>query len=256
MSLVICEELPNGVRLLRLNRPEARNALNTALRQAIAAQFQQLNQDDAVRCIVIAGDEKAFAAGADLKEIVDDTPIDIMARKVRQFWNTIECCPVPIIAAVRGVALGGGCELALQADIIVAGETARFAQPEVRVGVMPGGGGTQRLIRAIGKYKAMRMVLTGEPVSGTEAYAMGLASEVVPDEKVLDRALELAFTIADMPPVSIRLTKEVTMAGADAALSSGLLMERRLFEMLFASSDQKEGMRAFMEKRKADFSGS
>ncbi|WP_099867569.1 enoyl-CoA hydratase-related protein [Pararhizobium haloflavum] len=255
MALVLREEPAAGIVVLRLNRPEARNALNTALRAEIVAQFQALNEDESLRCVIVTGDDKAFAAGADLKEVVEDGAVDIMRRRIRQFWNVIVACPVPIIAAVRGAALGGGCELALHADIIVAGENARFAQPEVRVGVMPGGGGTQRLIRAVGKYRAMKMVLTGEPVTGTEAFAMGLASEVVPDGDVMERALEIARTIAALPPISIRLTKEVTLAGADASLDTGLLMERRLFEMLFSTDDQKEGMRAFLEKRTAAFSG-
>ncbi|CFX06520.1 enoyl-CoA hydratase-isomerase [Candidatus Filomicrobium marinum] len=255
MALVLREEPSEGVKLLRLNRPDARNALNTALRKELASHFQELSSDETARCIVITGDDKAFAAGADLKEIVDDTPVEIMNRNVRRFWNVISSCPVPVIAAVRGVALGGGCELALHADIIVAGENARFAQPEVCVGVMPGGGGTQRLVRAIGKYQTMKLVLTGEPISGRDAFTMGLASEVVPDDAVLDRALEMARKIASLPPISIRLTKEVTLAGADAALDTGLLMERRLFEMMFATADQKEGMNAFIEKRKPDFAG-
>lgn len=255
MPLILCETPSEGVRLLRLNRPEAHNALSTPLRNELADLVENLGEDADTRCIVITGNEKAFAAGADLAEIRQDMPVDIMARKVRRFWNRIESCPIPIIAAVRGVAFGGGCELALNADIIVAGENAKFGQPEVRVGVMPGGGGTQRLIRAIGKYKTMKLVLTGEPISGAEAAAMGLASEAVPDDQVLDRALALAARIAALPPVSIRLTKEVTLAGADAALSTGLLMERRLFEMLFSTEDQKEGMGAFLEKREAKFTG-
>jgi len=255
MPLVLSETPCDGVRLLRLNRPEAYNALNTPLRNELADLVEALGDDPDMRCIVITGNEKAFAAGADLAEIHTDTPVDIMARKVRRFWNRIESCPIPIIAAVRGVAFGGGCELALNADIIVAGENAKFGQPEVRVGVMPGGGGTQRLIRAVGKYKAMKLVLTGEPISGVEAAQMGLASEAVPDDQVLDRALALAAKIAALPPVAIRLTKEVTLAGADAALSTGLLMERRLFEMLFSTADQKEGMGAFLDRREAKFTG-
>lgn len=255
MALVLRENPAPGVVLLRLNRPEARNALNTALRGELAEHFSALAEDGDARCVVLTGDDRAFAAGADLKEIVDDGPVEIMARKVRRFWKVIETCPIPIVAAVRGVALGGGCELALQADIIVAGEGARFAQPEVRVGVMPGGGGTQRLMRAVGKYRAMKMILTGEPVSGREAAAMGMASEAVPDDRVLDRALEIARTIAALPPLAVRLTKEVALAGADASLDTGLTMERRLFEMLFATADQKEGMRAFAERREPSFLG-
>lgn len=255
MSLVIVENPSPGVALLRLNRPEARNALNSELRAALAERFRELGDNSETRVIVVTGDEKAFAAGADLKEIVDDTPVEIMERGVLRLWKVIASCPRPVIAAVNGVALGGGCELALHADIIVAGEGARFGQPEVRVGVMPGGGATQRLMRALGKYKAMKMILTGEAITGGEAEAIGLASEVVPDGRVLERALEIAAQIAALPPVAVRLAKEASLAGADAALDTGLLLERRMFEMLFATRDQKEGMRAFAEKREPRFSG-
>lgn len=255
MSLVLLERPLPGVGLLRLNRPDARNALNGELREMLAERFRELGEDRETHVIVVTGDRKAFAAGADLKEIVDDTPVEIMQRGVLQLWRVIASCPKPVIAAVNGVALGGGCELALHADIIVAGEGARFGQPEVRVGVMPGGGATQRLIRALGKYKAMKMILTGEAITGEEASAIGLASEVVPDERVLDRALEIAAGIAELPPIAVRLSKEACLAGADAALDTGLLLERRMFEMLFATQDQKEGMRAFAEKRPPRFTG-
>ncbi len=255
MAIINVEHPSDGVVLLRLNRPEARNALNTELRHALSALFDDLGCDPQVRCIVITGDDRAFAAGADLKEIVDDGPIEIMQRGVLKLWRSLAHCPKPVIAAVNGVALGGGCELALHADIIVAGEGARFGQPEVRVGVMPGGGATQRLMRAIGKYKTMKLVLTGETITGREAAEMGLASEVVADERVVPRALEMAETIAAMPPIAIAMTKEAVMAGADAALDAGLLLERRLFEFQFATRDQKEGMRAFAEKRSPRFEG-
>lgn len=255
MSIIDVENPSDGVVLLRLNRPEARNALNTELRVRMAALFDQLGSDPAVRCIVITGDDKAFAAGADLKEVAEDSAVEIMQRGVLKLWKSLAHCPKPVIAAVNGVALGGGCELALHADIIVAGESARFGQPELRVGVMPGGGATQRLMRAIGKYKTMKLVLTGETISGVEAAEMGLASEVVPDAAVVARALEIAGTIAAMPPIAVQLTKEAAMAGADAALDTGLLLERRMFEFLFSTRDQKEGMRAFAEKRAPQFEG-
>lgn len=255
MSTVLLERPSQGVALLRLNRPQARNALNDELRQRLAALFHELGEDAETRCIVVTGDEKAFAAGADLKEIADDTPIEMMRRRVLQLWKVIASCPKPVIAAVNGVALGGGCELALHADIIIAGENARFGQPELRVGIMPGGGATQRLMRVIGKYRTMMMVLTGASVTGAEAAAMGFASEAVPDERVLDRALEVAQIIAAMPPLAVGLTKETVLAGDDAALDTGLILERRGFELLFASRDQKEGMRAFIEKRKPNFEG-
>lgn len=255
MSIVIVEKPSDGVVLLRLNRPEARNALNTELRLRLAELFAELGDDRQTRSIVVTGDMRAFAAGADLKEIVDDAPVDIMQRGVLRLWKVIADCPKPVIAAVNGVALGGGCELALHADIIIAGDNARFGQPEVRVGVMPGGGATQRLMRTIGKYRTMLLVLTGEAITGREAAAMGLASEAVADDAVVDRALEVAARIAAMPPIAVGLIKEATLAGADAALDTGLLLERRLFELLFSTRDQKEGMRAFAEKRAAHFEG-
>ncbi len=255
MPLVLLEHPYDGVALLRLNRPAARNALNTDLRTQLAALFAQLGDDAATRSIVITGDRKAFAAGADLKEIAGDTPIDMLQRPVLKLWRTIAGCPKPVIAAVNGVALGGGCELALHADIIIAGEHATFGQPELRVGIMPGGGATQRLMRAIGKYQAMLLLLTGAPVSGVRAAALGLASETVPDDQVLERALEIARTIADLPPIAVRLTKEAALAGADAALDTGLALERHAFELLFASHDQKEGMQAFIDKREPRFEG-
>ena len=170
-------------------------------------------------------------------------------------WKVIADCPKPIIAAVNGFALGGGCELAMHADIIIAGESAKFGQPEVKVGVMAGGGGTQRLVRAVGKFKAMKMLLTGEPVGAAEAESMGLASEVVPDGQVLERALEVASTIAALPPLAIRHTKEVVLAGADSSLDAGLTLERKAFDILFDTQDQKEGMSAFIEKRTPKFKG-
>ncbi len=255
MSLVLVERPANGVALVRLNRPEARNALDMPTRRALVAVFRELSDDGDVRCIVVTGNERAFAAGADLKEMSTMRPRDWVALGVRQLWKIIADCPHPVIAAVNGYALGGGCELAMHADIIVAGENAKFGQPEVRVGIMAGGGGTQRLIRAVGKYKAMKLLLTGEPVDGREACDMGLASEVVPDDRVVHRALELATTIAALPPVAVRFTKEAVLAGADAALETGLILERRSLEFLFDTDDQTEGMRAFIEKRPPRFKG-
>lgn len=255
MAVVLLERPADGVALVRLNRPEARNALNGELRAALARTFRDLSDDDGARCVVVTGNAKAFAAGADLKEIQNDGPVEILQRQVLRLWQAIAQCPKPIIAAVNGFALGGGCELALHADIIVAGENATFGQPEVKVGIMAGGGATQRLARAIGKYRAMKLLLTGEPVSGSEAAAMGLASEAVPDDQVLSRALELASAIAALPPLAVMQTKEVLLAGADAPLYTGLLLERKSFELLFGSRDQKEGMAAFFEKRKPRFEG-
>ena len=255
MSEVLHERLEGGILLLRINRPEAKNALNQEVRRLLAEQCSAAATDDGVKAIVLTGNAEAFAAGADIKAMAEATPIELMLRRNHEQWQAIARCPKPIVAAVNGYALGGGCELAMHADIIVAGETATFGQPEVRVGIMPGAGGTQRLARAVGKFKAMLICLTGQTFSGREAFDMGLASKVVRDAEVLDAALEIARTIAKMPPLAIRQIKEVMLAGADAPLETGLMLERKAFQMLFDSADQKEGMRAFLEKRKPSYKG-
>lgn len=254
-SLVLSDRPCEGVVRLRLNRPDARNALNTALRRALAEAFVALDEDDSVRCVLLCGGTTFFAAGADLKEIAEFSPIDVWRLGVPRFWKTIAAFSKPLIAVVAGPALGGGCELALHADIIVAARSARLGQPEVNVGIIPGGGATQRLIKAIGKYRAMKMLLSGEPVSAEEALAMGMVSEVVDDAELETRALALAAQIATRPPLALRLLKEVALAGADASLATGLLLERRAFELLFDTADQKEGMRAFAERRTPSFAG-
>ncbi len=255
MSSVLLERPCEGVILLRINRPEAKNALNSEVRQLLAEHFTVLGRDPQVRCIVLTGDESAFAAGADLRELAGSGALDVMLRRVHLLWQAISGCPKPVIAAVNGYAWGGGCELAMHADIIVAGESASFAQPEVKVGIMPGAGGTQRLLRAVGKYQTMKMILTGQAVSGREAFAMGLVSEVVPDAEVLETALKLAKQIARMPPLAVEAMKEVVLAGQDAPLETALMLERKAFQLLFDSKDQKEGMAAFFEKRKAVYQG-
>jgi enoyl-CoA hydratase len=255
MSEVLLERPSEHIAVIRLNRPEARNALNMAVRQQLADAFAALGGDEATRCIVITGGEKVFAAGADLRDMVERTPVDLMLRRSEKLWQPIASCPKPVIAAVNGYALGGGCELAMHADIIVAGEGASFGQPEIKVGIMPGAGGTQRLTRAVGKYRAMRMLLTGEPVPARDALAMGLVSDVVPDAEVFDTALRIATTIASLPPLAILQIKEAVLAGQDASLDAAMALERKAFQLLFASADQKEGMRAFLEKRKPDFQG-
>ncbi len=254
-ELILHEDPAPGVRLLRLNRPEARNALNAPLRRALTDAFATLPDDPALRVIVITGDARAFMAGADLKEFADMSTAQVARLGVRRMWGVIADCPLPVVAAVRGFALGGGLELAMHADIIVAGEGARLGQPEITVGIMPGGGGTQRLMRALGKFRAMKLLLTGEPITGREAFEAGLASEVVADEQVLPRALEIAQRIASLPPLAIRRIKEVALAGADSALGAGLMLERRAFETLFDTADKSEGMRAFLEKRAPRFTG-
>lgn len=254
-ALILTDYPSEGVARLRLNRPEARNALNTPLRAALADAFRKIEDDDGVRCAIVCGSSTCFAAGADLKEIVDFGPADVWRLGVQRFWKVISGFSKPLIAAVAGPALGGGCELALHADIIVAAHSARFGQPEVRVGIMPGGGATQRLMRSIGKYRAMKLMLTGEPATAEEALMMGMVSEVVDDSRLEERAVALAAKIAAQPPMALRLIKEVALAGADAPLATGLLLERRCFELLFDTRDQKEGMTAFVQHRPPKFFG-
>lgn len=254
-SILLQDRPAPGVTRLRLNRPEARNALNTPLRQALAAAFDALDTDDDTRCILLCGEGPCFAAGADIKEMAPLGPTEVNQIGVPRYWRSIAQCSKPVIAAVHGVALGGGCELALHADIILADANARFGQPEVTVGIMPGGGATQRLMRAMGKYQAMGMLLTGEPLSAQRAYQAGLVTEVVEEGELMERALTMATTIASRPPQAIRFIKEVALAGADASLDAGLMLERRAFEMLFDTADQKEGMQAFMERRTPTFTG-
>ena len=255
MTEILLERPSEGVALVKLNRPEQLNALNGALRRKLADQFAALTADDSVRVIVLTGNEKAFAAGADLKEMATLTTVDHLIRRTHLLWRSITQCHKPIIAAINGHALGGGMELAMHCDIIIAGESAQLGQPEIRVGLMPGAGGTQRLTRAAGKCKTMKMVLTGKPVSAREAYEMGVVSEVVPDAEVLDAALKMASTICAMPPIAAALIKEAVIAGQDASLETGLLLERRAFEVLFSTEDSKEGMKAFIEKRRPSYKG-
>lgn len=243
-----------GVAWLRLNRPAVLNALNLALRQRIAAAFEQLDRDTTVHVIVLAGGERAFCAGADLTEYVDADPLEIIGRDMDRLWGAIGACRKPVIAAVRGHALGGGCELAMHADLIVAGASARFGQPEVLIGLMPGGGATQRLTRAVGKFAAMKLLLTGEPIDATEALRIGLVSEVVDDAQVERRALALAQRLAAMPVLAVRFIKEAVLQSMNGTLDQGLQFERKSFQLLFATEDKREGITARLEKRAARFS--
>ncbi len=254
-ELTLLERGRDGVALLRLNRPEALNALSPALREELAERFRELAGDDSVRCVVLTGNEKAFAAGADIKAMADARPRDMIRGGNERFWRPVQDFPKPLIAAVNGYALGGGCELAMHADIIIAGEGAQFGQPEIRVGIMPGAGGTQRLTRAVGKFKAMMMLLTGQPVAAADAERMGLVSLVVADDVVVDTAMEMAVRIARMPPLAARKIKEAVLNGADLPLEQGMLIERQAFQLLFDTRDQEEGMKAFIEKRKPLFRG-
>jgi len=254
-AVVITERPAEGVGLIRINRPEARNALNLEVRRLIGQHLTEMTDDESIRCIVLTGNDKAFAAGADIKEMANASTIDMLLRGTQKMWRTIYACPKPVIAAVSGFALGGGCELAMTCDIIIAGESAKFGQPEVKIGIIPGGGGTQRFPRTVGKYKAMRYVLTGDLFGAKEAEAMGLISEIVPDAEVEKRAIAMAAQIAELAPLAIQQTKEAVIRGMDASLETGLTLETRTLQMLFASNDQKEGMAAFIEKRKPKFEG-
>lgn len=255
MSVVLLERPGAAVALLRLNRPDRLNALNMEVRESLASHFRDLAADDSVRCVVVTGDEKAFAAGADVAELAQRSPTDEAFARSRDAWAAIERYRRPVIAAVSGFALGGGCELALHCDIIIAGEGARLGQPEVKLGIMPGAGGTQRLVRAVGKFAAMRWLLTGDLLTAAEAQRLGLVSEVVPDAEVLPHSLEIARRIAALPAVAVAAIKESVLLGADLPLQAALRLEAQSFQMLFATEDRAEGMRAFLERRQPQFKG-
>jgi enoyl-CoA hydratase/carnithine racemase len=255
MSEVLVDYPSDGVARVTLNRPSVKNALNLSIRQELAEHFTSLSTDEKTRCIVLTGGDEFFVAGADIKDLAGRGAVEMMLRNIHLLWQAISSCPKPVIAAVNGYAWGAGCELAMHADIIIAGENASFCQPEVKVGIMPGAGGTQRLTRAVGKFQAMKMILTGKPVSGREALAMGLCSEVLPDAEVQAAAVKMAETIAAMPPVAVTQIKEVLLAGQDIPLEAALMLERKAFQLLFDSRDQKEGMNAFLEKRKPVYQG-
>lgn len=244
-----------NIALIELNRPKELNALNLQLMAELRDALKVLDADEEVRVIILTGNEKAFAAGADIKQMSGKNAIDML--KVDQFstWDQIKKTKKPLIAAVSGFALGGGCELAMTCDMIMASETARFGQPEIKIGVMPGAGGTQRLTRAIGKARAMEMVLTGKMITAEEAMQFGLVNRVVPVEMLMHETLRLAQEIAAMSPLAAQLAKESVNRSFETNLDEGLHFERKNFYMLFASEDQKEGMNAFVEKRKPDFKG-
>jgi enoyl-CoA hydratase len=245
-----------GVALVTLDRPEALNALSFDLLDELAGQLEALDADTACRAIVITGaGSRAFAAGADIRELAPQSYQSLRDGRRFEVWDRLAAIGLPLIAAVRGVALGGGCELAMTCDLIVAGEDATFGQPEIRLGVMPGAGGTQRLTRAIGRARAMEMILTGSTIGASEAAARGLVSRVVPSEATVDAALELAAKIASMPPLAIRAAKAAVRQADETALAEGLAHEREAFFRLFDTQDQAEGMAAFAEKRAAVWSG-
>ncbi|GAB6932741.1 enoyl-CoA hydratase-related protein [Calditerricola satsumensis] len=248
-------DLSDRVAIIRLNRPEVLNALNLALVDELVDTLERLDRDDAVRCIVLTGNERAFAAGADIMEMAEAGVVEMKRRNQFRVWDRIRWITKPIIAAVNGYALGGGCELAMACDLIIAGENARFGQPEVNLGVMPGAGGTQRLTRLVGKARALEILLTGDPITAEEAYRIGLVNRVVPTEACLDEALRLARRIAEKPPMAVRLIKEAVYKALDTTLQDGMEYERNCFYLLFATEDKAEGMRAFLEKRRPSFKG-
>jgi len=253
VNIVVDREGPVG--LVTLNRPKVLNALNQATMDELVDALEGLDRDDEIRCVVLTGTERAFAAGADVTEMVEATPADMLAGYRFLQWERIRKISKPIIAAVRGYALGGGCELAMLCDMVIAGEGARFGQPEINIGIMPGAGGTQRLTRAAGKARAMELVLTGRHMTAGEAYAMGLVTRVVPDEVALDEARKLAREVAAKPPVAVRLAKESILKAFDTSLETGLDYERKAFYLLFSTEDKTEGVQAFLAKRPPVFKG-
>ncbi|WP_291911423.1 enoyl-CoA hydratase-related protein [Chitinophaga sp. CB10] len=253
--IIIHHQVAPFVAHIQLNRPKELNALNLELMGELRDALKALDADDQVRAIVLSGNEKAFAAGADIKQMAGKTAIDMYNIDQFSTWDTIKKIKKPIIAAVSGFALGGGCELTMLCDMIVASETARFGQPEIKLGVIPGAGGTQRLTRAVGKALAMEMVLTGRFITAHEAHKAGLINRVVPTELFLSEAIKLAAEVASMSPIAIKMAKEAVLKAFDSTLEEGLHFERKNFYLLFASEDQKEGMQAFMEKRTPDFKG-
>jgi len=243
------------VALIEFNRPKELNALNRQLMEELRDALALLDKNDQVRVIVLTGNEQAFAAGADIKQMADKSAIEMLMIDQFSTWDQIRKTKKPIIAAVSGFALGGGCELAMTCDMIIASETAKFGQPEIKIGTIPGAGGTQRLTKAVGKAKAMELILTGRFISAQEAHFYGLVNKVVPAEMFLQEALLLAKEIAQMSPVAVQLAKEAINRSFETQLDEGLAYERRNFYMTFASEDQKEGMRAFIEKRKPEYKG-
>jgi enoyl-CoA hydratase/carnithine racemase len=254
MAVVVAERR-DAIGVATLNRPEARNALSPELLDELLAQVEDWDADDEVLCIVIAGSDEVFAAGADIAAMAEITFQDVLTSANERFWQRMAAVRTPLVAAVSGFALGGGCELALLCDMVVASETAEFGQPEVLLGIIPGGGGTQRLARVMGKQQAMELVLTGRRIGAEEAHRLGIVNQVVPADGWLERAVELAGVVARRPPLAVRMGKQAVLAAEETSLSGGIEAERRLFELAFATEDRVEGMRAFLEKRRPDFRG-
>ena len=255
MTPLVETSIEDHVALCRLNRPEARNALSPELMADLAEQLERFDADAEVRCIVIAGSDEVFAAGADIRALAERQFQDALFHPAAAFWKRVAECRTPMIAAVSGFALGGGCELALTCDMIVASETAEFGQPEITLGIIPGGGGTQRLARAVGKQRAMELVLTGRRFDAAEAARMGIVNEVTGKREWLTSALELAARVASRPPLASKLAKQAVLAAEETGLAAGLEHERRLYELAMATEDRVEGMQAFLEKRRPEYRG-
>ena len=256
--LIVTEiDNPGGLKVgqIQFNRPDVLNALNIEMMGEILSTLKYFDSSKEIGCIIITGNKKAFAAGADIKEMATQSAIDMYVRDQFATWDNIRKIKKPIIAATSGFVLGGGCELSMTCDMIVAAECTRFGQPEIKIGIIPGAGGTQRLTRAIGKARAMEMILTGRMYSAREMYEAGLVSRVVDDEVYLEEAQALAKEIASMPPIAVQMAKESILTAFDTTIEKGLEYERKAFYLLFASDDMKEGMNAFIEKRKPEWKG-
>lgn len=256
---ILVSEIENSrslkVGLIQLNRPEVLNALNNELMQEVVSVLEAFDKDSDIGCTVLSGNQKAFAAGADIKEMADATSIEMLIRDQFARWDRIRKLKKPVIAAVSGFALGGGCELAMSCDMIIAAEGAKFGQPEINLGVIPGAGGTQRLTKAVGKARAMEIILTGKMFTAKEMFNGGLVTKVVDNDLYLDEAIELAKEIATKPTIAVQLAKECILKSFDSTIESGLEFERKNFYLLFSTEDKFEGMKAFVEKRKAEWKG-
>jgi enoyl-CoA hydratase/carnithine racemase len=255
VSPLVESQVDGAVALCRLSRPEARNALSPELMDELAVAVEGFDADPEIRCVVIAGDDEVFASGADIRALRDRSFEESLRHPAASFWRRLAACKTPLVAAVSGFALGGGCELALLCDLIVASETAQFGQPEITLGIIPGGGGTQRLARVLGKQRTMELIITGRRIDAREAERLGLVNEVASKGDWLDQAMELAQRIARRPPIAVRLAKQAVLAADETGLSGGLEHDRRLYEIAMATEDRIEGMDAFLEKRPPEFRG-